>query len=421
MGEIRLEAEIDSLFNEPNEKNQKKHDIICLADVHTVVKKWLFLSDNTIIDLILATVLTNQKKGTPVWIIIVDQSGEAKSELLRTLHKLPNTILISDLNNKAFVSGNPSADDLFSKLRSKNTILILPDLAILSSKRKDEKNEIWAKFRDLYDGILNRKTGMGSKECDDAHVTLIGAATPNFRSQQIINNQLGTRELLYSPIQRSEYLLKKLDKAMENDDYEDKMRNELEKTVLRFLRKRKLKTIKKLDEDINSFLNEQVIRIRLIRATAKIDYYTSAIIGEINIESPTRAKKQLKRLFEALLSLDEKYDVERAKNIIKRIVDSSGNQLRMNIIDVFTKYIGNEFRIADIAEKARAHKKMVTIELEFLWQLKWLEKSIRQERIGGYYIDKCDTITGEPIMRGGFLKDVPYYWREKSTSSDTSS
>jgi hypothetical protein len=391
---------------------------INLAEVHKTIKKWLFISDTNLIDIILAVILTNQKKGTPVWMFIVDQSGELKTELLRTIYNLENVIVVSDLSVKGFVSGNPTAKDLFSQIKGKNVIIVIPDLANLSSKRRDEKNEIWAKFRDMFDGVLSRITGMDSKECLNAHVTLIGGATPNFRSQYIINNQLGTRELLYTPRQRTKYLKEKLDKAMENDNYEGDMRQEIADIVEAFLKSKKLKTIPNLDEDVNEFLKKQVKKLRIIRATAQIDYYSGAIIGEINIETPTRAIKQLKRLYEGLMSLDDNYEKERALKIIKRVIDSSGNQLRMKIMHIFEEKVGKEFKIADISNIVRAHKKPVKIELDFLWQLGWLQKIVRKERIGGYpIIDRNGEIErdedGNVVMKSGIIKDIPYYWKDK--------
>lgn len=411
--------------DENQKESEKKNDVADLfeksnptrlVDVHRTIKKWLFISDTSIIDIILAVVLTNQKKGTPVWMFIVAQSGELKTELLRSLYNLENVIVVSDLTVKGFVSGSPLAHDLFSQIKGKNMIFVIPDLATLSSKRKDEKNEIWAKFRDLYDGVLSKITGMDSKECLNAHVTLIGGATPNFRSQYIINNQLGTRELLYTPLQRSRYLEEKLNKAMENDNSEEKMRQEITEIVEVFLKDRKLKPMGRLDEDVNEFLNEQVRRLSVIRATAEIDYYSGAILGEINIETPTRAIKQLKRLYEGLMSLDDNYDKEKALGIIKRVIDSSGNQLRMQIMNIFEENKDKDYRIGDISNIVRAHKKIVTIELDFLWKLKWLQKIIRNERIGGYtaYDNKGKIIIdddGVAVMRGGTVKDIPYYWK----------
>lgn len=382
-----------------------------INDVHKVIKKWLFIGDTTIIDVILSTYISNKKKGTAIWLFIIDQSGETKTELLRPLYNRVDVELISDINTKGFVSGNANANDLFSRLQGESTVIVIPDLATLSSKRKDEKNEIWALFRDLYDGILSRQTGVGSKQCLDAHVTMIGAATPRFRSQYIINQQLGTRELLYTPNQRSEYLEKKLEKVRENNDYEDPMRKEIKKVISNFLKeKMKLKSFK-IGDNFNIFLNKQVMRLRIIRASADVDYRTGAIIGEINIETPTRAKKQLMRLYEGLMNLDDNYDVKRAAKIIERVVDSSGNQLRMKIMNIFDADRIGCYRIVDIANKIRSSKHTVKLELEILWQLKWLEKDVREKRIGGYIYQGKDGIEYE---RGGYLKDIPYYKRGKN-------
>lgn len=349
-----------------------------LAEVHTVIKKWLFLSDDTIIDVLLAVYLTSMKAGTKVWIIIVDQSGDTKSELLRALKNLENVIVIHNINANAFVSGKEGAHDLYYQLvRMKNAVIIISDLAILTSKNPNEKNEIWAIFRDLYDGILHRRTGLGVKGRDDFQITMLAAGTPRFRAQYIIANQLGTRELLYTPRQRSKHLKEKLRKASENDNYEEQMRKEIAKIVEEFLSDTLLTTIPKLDNDVSNFLDEQCMRLRLLRATADIDWYHYTIKGEIDIETPTRAKKQFKRIWEALLSLDKGYSVDRAKKIISRIVDSSGSQLRMKIMERMEN--NAQYTAYALSDTIRVSQKMVIMELEMLWQMEWLLKETKRD------------------------------------------
>ena len=380
-----------------------------LGEVHKTIKKWLFFTDFHTIDLVLATYLTNQKLGTPVWIFLIDNPGETKTEILRSLNGLPNIVKISNITKAGFVSGNVNVPDLFSILKGKKTVLLIEDIAQLTSKSKDEKNEIFALFRNLFDGTLSKRTGYITKECDDAHVTLIGAGTKAFRGQYIIAQQLGNRELLFSPKEQSKYMMNKLTKSLENDNYEQTMRKEISGIVKKFLTKRKLKTI---DNDVVlfKFLKEEASRLRILRASADIDYYNEMIRGEITVETPTRAVKQLKRLYEGLISLDDRYSPETAKDIIRRVVDSSGVQTRYKIMKFFNKIEQNTlWRASDIAEDIIASRKIVSIELEVLWQLGWLKRKIQQETVGGKVVISHD---GSEEIRGGWLKEFKYYGKK---------
>jgi hypothetical protein len=352
-----------------------------LAEVHLAFKKWLFISDDTVIDVLLATYLTHKKPGTPVWVFVVDSSGETKTEMLRPFFSLPNTILVSDLSKGGIISCNMNNSDLYTLLDEKDSVLVIPDIANLSSKKKEEKSEIFGMLRDLYDGILSRRTGFNVKETLTAHTAMIAGATKNFRSQSIISNQLGTRELLYSPIHRSEHMQQKLDAALKNDNYEEEMRNEIEKAVHSFMQDRELKQ-PEITPEAKTFLSEEAMRLRLIRATADIDWYTGCIRGEIDIETPTRAIKQFSRLFEGLYSLDQNYSAERMMKIIKQIVNSSGNQLRMQIMN-FLNADRTEHTLNQISTMTKTNKKLVSVELEFLWKLDWLNKRIESNSIGG--------------------------------------
>ena len=377
-----------------------------LKEVHTVFKKRLFLSDTYAIDILLAVYLSIQKAGTPLWIFLIASSGDTKTELMRSLLGLKNIIVISDLTVKYFVSGAVSANDLLARLQeNKNSLIVILDLANLTSKSKNEKDEIWAKFRDLYDGILVRGTGIGSRECLNAHAAMIAGGTKGFRSQYIIANQLGTRELLYTPKVRKD-MLQKLNQAMENDDYETEMRRELSDIVKRFMTSHKLKEFKPTEE-WKVFYRKQAQLLRILRATASIDRGSSSVMSEPDIETPTRLVKQFKRLTQALKSLDDDYPDEDIKEIIKRIVLSSGNQLRVEILKHFNNH-PEEQTLITVTNAVEASKKTVAIELEILSQVpdSGIKKMIREDSIN----QKIDKETGE--FYGGYLKERNYYWRD---------
>lgn len=354
-----------------------------IDELRDIVKKWLFLSDDTVIDVLLATYISNVKPGTPVWTFIVDDSGEAKSELLTPLLQFNNVILLDDITLAGITSGKDNAEDLFNQIQSmKNTVLLILDMATLSAKKKDDKNQIWAKFRLMYDGILSKRTGFQSKETLDAHITMIGGATKEFRSQYIINQQLGSRELLYTPDQNFDDMQKKLEKAMENENYEAAMRKEIADGYKAFISTIKLKPLT-ISPETNEFLDEQVMKLRITRATAKINYTLGTIEGEVIVETPTRVKKQLKRLYEALMSLDTHYSKERAHKIIRKTVDSSGNQLRSDLMNILQENSEKYYNLEELSEITKNHRKIVSIQLDILWKLGWLEKNSEYKNICG--------------------------------------
>ena len=127
------EAEINRETHERVMKEEKiAHEKKTIEDVYSVYKKWMHFEDTDVIDLTMAVPLTKQKKGTPVWIVIIGRSGGGKSQLIRALEKIPDTILLDDLTPNALASGakeyistgkSRKVDDLGSRWDGKSTFL----------------------------------------------------------------------------------------------------------------------------------------------------------------------------------------------------------------------------------------------------------------------------------------------------------
>lgn len=360
-----------------------------LTDVHALFKEHFFINDVQQIDLALATYLLGTEKEAvpPVWTFFVDNSGDFKSELLRTMQKLPYVLKVHNLTKNWFSSGNAYGDSLIKRVKAgEPLILLIPDLATLMSKRSDDKNEIWAQFRDIYDGQWEKMTGAKSDDADGATITLMGAATLKFRSQYIINQHLGSRELLFTQFaktkhkqERKKLIIEKMNKASRNVKLLKKIRPEIQETVKDFIVNRKIKQMTIDDHhnsEINDFLNKQCLRLRLLRADIEKNYYTGEIIGETSIETPTRLKQQFTRLWYGLMSLDAHYPPQRARSIIRRIVDSSANQLRTEIMNVFDNKENKDksYTINDIEKIVKRGYKTCRTELNVLWALDYIQR-----------------------------------------------
>ena len=58
-----------------------------------------------------------------------------------------------------------------------------------------------------------------------------------------------------------------------------------------------------------------------------------------------------------------------------------------NLPRLFSGGCGNIFTIADISRLTKTHKKLATIQLNFLWKLDWLHKKTVENEIGGRIIE----------------------------------
>lgn len=389
------------------ENEQPKTQPRSLQDVYDTIEKWLYITDHDRIDTILATVLSNQKPGTPIWLFLVGNSGDTKSELINSLTILPGTIRIDQLTKNTLASGYKGADDLGGRLANKSTILLFADLASLTSLNKDEKKIIWGQFRTLYDGDIFKQTGSDvNKAYTKCHVTIIAGTTPIIRNEFNVHMQLGTREIMYDIPPEPEYNDNKMDKAWENENYEQQMRTEIQNAIYGFWMAHKLKEIT-IPDDIKQFLKKEANRLSLLRATAQTDYKYDELLNPVNPEVPTRAVKIFKRLYTALKSLDNNYPDDRARQIISHIVTSSGDKIRQQIIDIFKTNPDNEYSVPQLQQIMKMGRSKIKSECEILWNMGSLAKEIKEERVGGYVAN--DYETGHEIIKGGHIQEVSYY------------
>ena len=389
------------------EKDKEKNN---LQNVYDVFKKWLGIReiDTNRIDIVLATAISNKLEGTPIWLFLVGASGDWKTTLVESLDDLPNVELIDQLTKNTLASGKQNAEDLGETLQNNSTIMIILDLASLTSTNREEKNQIWGQFRTLYDGDIYKRTGSGvNKAYTGCHVTIIACTTESIRDEILIHAQLGTRELMYDtgadPVDNNF----KMDKAWENENYEKQMKKEMRDAVRNFVNWHPVKKDIEIPEDIKDFLKKEANRLSVLRAGGAVDRTYRELINPITPEVPSRLIKQLKRIYICLKSLDDNYSDKKTKQIISHIINSSGEKVRQMILDILIQNPEEEFKIADIQDKLKIGRNSVKTQLEQLWNLGVVHKKTIEERIGGYFTH--DYESGREIRKGGRIEIVSYY------------
>ena len=418
------------------EQEKKDKENATLTKVYEVLDKYLYLPDKRRVDLILAIALSKKELGTPLWLVIVGSSGDAKSEIIRAIEKYQGTIKIDQITPNTLASGKPDVIkdkktgqmitlpvvDLGSSLQNKSTLLLIPDLAVFSSKNTDDKQQIWAQFRNLYDGFINKRTGTGvNRAYENCHVTLIGCSTPVIRDEFIVHAQLGTRELMWdtglekdgNPSKEHTRKHKTL-MAWSNEKYEEQMRKEVADIVLNFLKFKKFKRIpdEEISDEIRDYFIEEANRLSTLRASVMIDQTHREVNNPVIAETPTRLIKQFKRIYMSMKSLDDNYNDDKIKEIIKILVDSTGNTVRQMIMETLRLSFNRELTIKDIQMLTKIGRNSVKTQLEILWNLGVIEKEIKSERIGAYCYAYDDSYGHHEEMRGGMIKEIEYYkWK----------
>jgi len=382
---------------------------VTLQQIYDVAKKYFYLSDTKRIDIIMATALSNQLPGTPIWLIVVGASGDTKSSLAVPLGKHPAVIVLDNITPNTLASGKEDVEDLGSELHDKSKIIIYPDLAALSSKRAEDKAEIWSQNRNLYDGFIYKRTGSGvNKKYDNCHVTMIACSTPSIKDEFIIHAQLGTRELLYDTDANPNDNIEKMKAAWKNEEQEKQMQEEISIILCNFLLTHKVQEIE-IPPEIETFLQKEANKLTVLRASGTPDRIYREPISPVYPEVPTRLIKQFKRVWMCLKSLDPLYSDEKAKEIISHIVISSGHKTRQLILDLLMNAKKLEEyawkKIPEIQMEIKTSRVAVKEQCETLWNIGVFEKKIEIERIGTYEV----TTEYSTEIRGGKVEEVTYY------------
>jgi DNA-binding MarR family transcriptional regulator len=357
-----------------------------LEDVYIGTAKWLYFTDTNRIDVLLATAISNQIKGTPLWMFFVGESGDGKTETAKGLTNLENIKIIDQITTNTLASGKRGAKDLGYYLQDKSTIIIILDLASLITSQKDNKREIFGQLRSLYDGDIFKDTGSGviNKKYTNCHVTLIANVTPVIRNEQLIHQQLGTRELFYDTRTEDKTLdtklieinKKKCKMAWENEKYEEEMKAEIKMLYSNFIKTHPIKEIKDEDipKEIADYMYKYAEKLTILRATALIDWNKYELMGNIQKEVPTRLIKQFKRLYISLKSLDENYPDKKIKQIIKHITYSSADQIRLELVKIFDQYPDETRTVKELADRLKISFNTIKIQLCILWNAGYIDR-----------------------------------------------
>ena len=173
---------------------------ISLTDVKRVFRKWLYVEDSTSLDVMLGTYVANKLPGDPIWTIFIAPSSNTKTELLRTMDGHPNVYFLSNYTPATMVSGKGTQEkaaeaSLIYKLDGKT--LIIKEFSGILSMRSEQKSEILAQLREIYDGKYNKAFGTGVTHDWRGKVGLMAACTPAYDKHYGVIGELGDRFILY--------------------------------------------------------------------------------------------------------------------------------------------------------------------------------------------------------------------------------
>jgi len=357
-----------------------------LSEVKKTIKNWLYLEDDTVIDVILATQVANQLKTDPNWMLIIGPPSHAKTELLRSLDGHPKVCFLSNLTPSTLVSGlrfKKGQKDPSLLLTLDGKTLVLKDFTSILSMRSEAQQEILGQLREVYDGQYSKAFGTGKKIDWEGHVGLLGAVTPVYDKHYSVIGTLGDRFLLFrtgNTDGRKTGL-----QAQKVVGREDQMRGEIRDTVHKFLDQfNDLSGIQfKHNEDVNSLIVDLASFIALGRLPVERDYRNQTVLYQPLPEGTPRLVKQLMQLGMGLILIHGKpgMDIDTFE-ILKKVGRDLLPSQRLKIL----KYFYEEGIITttwqktkEVADGVNLPGSTVKLILEDLMIVELLDRNVEDE------------------------------------------
>lgn len=297
-------------------KRKRRAPSPALNQLRETFREHLYLPDPMVVDVTAATVIANRLPSDPVWVIVVGGPGTGKTEAIQSTRRLHEVRSVSTLTGKTFLSGKPGKEvSLLHKMDAENqSMLVMKDFGTILSQRPDDRAEVLAALREIYDGEFNKETGVGLTLHWRGHLGFLAGATPAIELHSQVLGVLGER-FLYLRLPRVDPW--KISAAAIEEDDETGMRKELQAAMSEFIASIDLDEVPEVPSDVKLQLQSLAIRTAWLRTAVPRDAYKRDILMRPTDEAPTRIVKQLRQLWRAALLIGHEDPIDFARRIAR--------------------------------------------------------------------------------------------------------
>jgi hypothetical protein len=336
-----------------------------LSQVFETFGKWLYLKDFRGIEIALATIVSNEMEGDPLWMFLVSSPGGAKTEILQACNKCSNVYVTSSMTSHALISGanfiNGKDPSLLPHLHGKT--LIVKDFTTVLTKKEAEKEEIFGIFRDAYDGHSGKVFGNGQRREYTSHFSIIAGVTPVIHELAAQHQTFGERFLKFSLGDNLDHPFESemINQSIDNVGSENLMRQELSNVVQEFMNYQ-IWQVKQFRPEIPEDIKDKLMHLARfgarMRGNVSRDRYRSDIMSsKPAAEYGTRLAKQLAKLMKALAYVNHRKvvtmnDYETAK---KTMLDTISQRVEDVLKSLYraTPTIDDTLKTKDVAVKTK--------------------------------------------------------------------
>jgi hypothetical protein len=283
----------------------------------------------------LGTIAANMLPGDPVWLGLIAPPSSAKTELLNSLSGVPFTRQASTLTPAALLSGTPRQQQAATArgglLRQigKFGFLVLKDFGSIIDMRHDDRNNILAAFREIYDGKWTRHVGAdGGKELHwEGKLGVLFGATGAIDAHQNLLSRMGNR-FLFSRLEPCDEQFERALAHIGAGTFQ--MRQEMLDVVAKLF-STPLQQPQSISDEEKLELKPIVLLATRLRGAVERDSHTREYLGKTGAEGPSRLALTLERLLAGLDALGVARTI--GLQVVKSVAMDSVPPLRRVVYD----------------------------------------------------------------------------------------
>ena len=280
-----------------------------IAEVLETFRKWLYLPDEGVIYVPLGAVAANYFDGDPIWEMSVGPPSGGKTEVIFAIARLPKVRMAATLTEAALLSGTPTKQSLgkggLLREIGEFGILVFKDFTSVLSMNRDQRAQLLAALREIFDGSWTRHVGAdGGRTLEwTGKLGLIAGCTAAIDSFHGVMSVMGERFLLYrlptiDPAKQAE-------KALANAGQGRAMRAELAAVVRRLFAGLDIsKGLPPIDDIETKRLVALASLVAAARSAVERNPYGGREIDLVlDTEAPARLAQTLRRLYAGMLAV----------------------------------------------------------------------------------------------------------------------
>jgi hypothetical protein len=310
-----------------------------LSEVVARYRKWMFVKDDGLIKVSLATFAANLCDGDPVWLMIVGGSSSGKTETISPLSALPYGRLVGTLTESSFLSGSPKRDTAKDAsgglLREVGSfgVLLFKDFTSILSIHHDKRISVLAALREIYDGAWTRDIGTdGGRKLEwRGKMGIIACCTDAIESAHAVSGAMGERFMRYRLRHDDDDQRAMTRQALRRVGRDSQMRGELEEAVTGFFGTLEIESA---PEPLTEPEEDRLIAMAMLTAKARSVVDRDAKTRDIELthdaEIPVRLAAMLRRVLHGLLVIG--VPSGEAWAIVQKVALDSIPKLRAEII-----------------------------------------------------------------------------------------